>query len=522
MRDLTVSQKLAIGAFAVIALIAIFWGVQLSAQQEKVVLLNQGFDQEQLTRIINKLDQWAEKYEVKGNQILVPRSRANALSYKLASEDALPDDISAGFMKRLEDNDIWTPASVRENKDTIALQVELAATINTFPGVDSAKVFINRGDQRRLNNMTPIATASVSVKLSSGKAPNRKLATAIAGFVGSAVNRLKRENVEIIMNGSLIPVVAEDQEFGTDYLEQKLQYEKYFREKILDVLPIPNVLVQVDAKPRNTHTKKQEEKISPEGNGSLVVAQEETATEENNNRTMANREPGMMANVPDNNSGSNGTTQSETREDTSRRNTVIPGSTIIEEITPAGGIPREDITATVSVPLEYFEGLAKREAGGDAEPDDAAVKAVMEREIPNLKEVVMRALNLHGEDYAEQVFVSSYWAGGLVAAAGAGAGGLDGAEVVQEGSVGGIAKRYGKHIAVSVLAMFSLMMVLMMVRRSTSVTDLTDEEAAMLTGKPPLDALGVEESPFADSDEVGGLPQRSGTGRRSRTLPAGS
>ena len=50
---------------------------------------------------------------------------------------------------------------------------------------------------------------------------------------------------------------------------------------------------------------------------------------------------------------------------------------------------------------------------------------------------------------------------------------------------------------------FSLVMVLMMVRKSIGPVEVSDEEAiAMLAGNKPLDALGLEDS-LLDDDEGG-------------------
>ena len=74
------------------------------------------------------------------------------------------------------------------------------------------------------------------------------------------------------------------------------------------------------------------------------------------------------------------------------------------------------------------------------------------------------------------------------------------------GSFVGLARHYAKHIVVTALAMISLFMVLMMVRKASGPVDLTEEEAVTLVAGPkPLDAFGMEESNIVDGEDPGGL-----------------
>ena len=74
-------------------------------------------------------------------------------------------------------------------------------------------------------------------------------------------------------------------------------------------------------------------------------------------------------------------------------------------------------------------------------------------------------------------------------------------------SVGNLARGYGKQIAVSALALMSLFMVLMMVRKAGSPIQMEDEEAEALmsSGKKPLDARSPEDSDFSEAEDAGGL-----------------
>lgn len=497
---LTVSQRLVIILIVVIMGGAIFWMVRYASTQDMVPLMNQTFDQKDLAKIIEQLDNWEVKYEVKGDRLMVPKNQQRTLLYKLSGKDLLSKDTVAGWNDLLQDSDIWTPESHREDKKKIILQMELArALVEGWPEIEQAKVFINEAGQRRLNNITPVASASVIIQLRKDVPSRKQLAASIADFVGAANSRMKREHVKVLINGQSVPVVAEGEEISGDYINEKVKYEELYRKKILNALPV-EALVQVDVKPRITRTTRQETKIAQPDQGSLVATTEETSREETNQNREASAEPGMMANVSTT-GGSGGVSQNENNEETTRKATVIPGSTQITEQIGIGGI--EDLTATVSVPREYFEALAKREGSSD-KPDENLVKMVVERELPGLKQTVMRAIGLVGPESEQRVVVDTYWAGGVMPIPQ----GLpsDTEKVGASGSgIAGIASRYGEHIAISALAIVSLFMVLMMVKKASTPLHMDEEEIMAVSGKKPMNALSVEESNISDGAEAAGL-----------------
>ncbi len=501
---LTISQKMVIVLLIGFMCVAIWMMADYAAQREMVALLDQPMDTASRERILQKLDTWGEKYELKGETILVPKSRQRKIYAMLIYAGALPEDTSVGFLSLLDDADIFTPESVRDDKRLIVKQVELGKILEMMPGVASAKVIINAGDKRRLNNITPVSSAMVTVQMEPGAAADRKLAMAIAEGVSAANGRMKREDVKVIMDGKITVIPPAGEDASSDYLEEKVKLEQYFRDKIMGVLPTQNSLVQVDVQPRLTKSTVQKTVIAPIDEGSLAVEIEANTREQNSQNLQKASEPGMMANVPESSSGASGNSQTESMEDAVTKKTVIPGRTdTVEKIGP-GGV--EAITATVSIPQNYFEERAKKSA--EDKPDETAVKAITDLEIPKIKQNVMRALGLSGTEDENLVVVNTYWAGAYEAGAGGGINGSVAAETAEADgkSMANIVGRYGKHIAISSLAMLSLFMVLMMVRKAGGPVEITEEEATtMMAGPKPLDVLSVEESNIAEATDSNGL-----------------
>jgi len=501
---LTLSQKMVIVLLVGFMCVAVWMMVDFAAQREMVPLLDQPMDAASRERILLKLETWGEKCELKGETILVPKSRQRKIYAMLIYAGALPEDTSVGFMSLLEDADIFTPESVRDDKRLVVKQVELGKILEMMPGVASAKVIINPGGKRLLNNVTPVSSAMVTVQMEPGAAAEKKLAMAIAEGVSAAAGRMKREDVKVIMNGkiTLIPPAGEDA--SSDYLEEKVRLEQHFLGKIKEVLPVQNALVQVDVQPRLTKSTVQKTMIAPIDEGSLAVETEANTREQNSQNLEKSAEPGMMANVSEGSSGGGGASQSETMEDAVTKKTVIPGKTdTVEKIGP-GGV--EAITATVSIPQSYFEERAKKSA--EDKPDETAIQAITELEIPKIKQNVMRVLGLSETEDEKLVVVNTYWSGAYEASGGGGGGGSPAAETAEpeEKSMANIVGRYGKQIAISSLAMLSLFMVLMMVRKAGGPVEMTEEEATtMMAGPKPLDVLSVEESNIAEATDANGL-----------------
>lgn len=500
---LTASQRLVVILLLVIMCGAIVQMVSYARERELVPLFRRDIPEDKLNRIVDQLEAWEEQYTTKGQRLLVPKSRQKKIIARLAYKELLPDDTSESWSFILEDSDAFVPDSVRENRNLVILQMALARSIvDGWPQVQDAEVFINKGSQRRLNNITPVASASVSINLVSGRSPSRKDASAIAAFVSGAVNRLKRENVQVVMNGKLVPVTASGDGLDNEYLEVKAKNEDYYRNKIINALP-PGIsaIVEVDVTLQTTDTQKHTRTIPVDK--SLIEKRTESTREQRSQSTKEQQEPGLLANATTSSQTGTGTSQSDETEESEMVNEIIPGLEEIHEVTGKGGI--KDITASVSIPLSWFVGIAKQESQADESPTPEAINLVTGREIPKLKQCVMRVVGLSGNEYEDCVFVDTYWAPGVTADSGALAGVAEASGAAGTPSIVGLAGQYGKHIAVSALALISLFMVLMMVRKASGPVQIEEEEAMMMPGKPPMDAMTPEESNFADADAANGL-----------------
>jgi flagellar biosynthesis/type III secretory pathway M-ring protein FliF/YscJ len=498
--QLTVSQKLVFVLCIVVIGGAIWQLSRYASQRETVPLLNQDFAEADLNRIVNKLDGWDEKYQIKGGKILVEKSRQRQLLARLAYAESLPRDTSMGWSDLLENSDIWTPESVRENRKLIVMQMMLARAIEDgWPEVEKAEIFINKGSQRVLSSVQPMASASVMIKMRPGGSASGRLAESIAAFISSANNQMKRENVKVIVDGKLVAVVPEGEQISGDYIAMKTQYEQHFREKILNALPISDALVEVDVTLETTSTVMQQTQYSPEGEGSWNPPVEESGQEENTENVQQQAEPGLMANASEKPAPAGGSNQKSSTEHTTRGNRPFAGTKNTSMETPRGGI--REITAAVMIPSSYFEAVAQQGKEGE-KPTPDQIAEIKKTEVPKIRQVVMRIIGKVKPEDELKVVVEDYWAAGIAAAHGES--GERGGAVLQAdaSSVGGIARRYGKHVAISALAMISLVMVLMMVRKAAQPVEFRKDKESMM-GQKPVDALSFEDSNIASGHEDG-------------------
>ncbi len=512
LKGLGLSERLVLVLLLVIMCGAIYVMVQYSSQRQMVPLLDQSISENARMRIVRKLKGWNEKYQEKGDRIMVPASRRDDLFALLAYEELLPSDTSVGFMSILkEKGNVWMPKYQHEDRQKIYLQMELARSISKFPVVSKTDVFINVDNKLSINRIGTAASASIRIETEGEVRSKRKLASTIAAFVSGANPRMRRENVEVIIDGNLVAVAAEGEEMSSEYLEKKVAVEKRLREQILGALPvIDNLRVQVNASLLNSTTKVRKLEIADEGKGSAIFPEEKQSRETKSSTAQQNQEPGVAANTTTQSSNTAGATQSDTTEENTTKNKVVPGSINTEIYTPAGGVTKEELTAVVSVPLAYIEEYVKNSLTDKTkQPDKASIDAAKAVLLPDFKKIVMGAVGLIEGKHDKQVVVTTYWAQGTTSNASGQSGVPGGPEAAAGGgsTFVGITSRYGKHIAVSALALISLFMVLMMVRKASGPIDITEEDASamMSAGPKPMEALGMEESNIVDGEDPGGL-----------------
>ena len=378
----------------------------------------------------------------------------------------------------------------------------MARVIMGFPGVKAAEVLINASNSGSLINIQPTASASVSITTSGEVTSLKRLASAAATLVSRACSNMKRDKVGVVINGLPIPVAADGEEYGFELFDVKRKVEDYFKNKIYEYFSQynPRIAVNVNFK-ENTQTETK--KILPEGQGSALVTEEKTQNETNSSRTPVSKEPGIVSNVASNSGSASGETQKDTTEETIIKSNFFEGYEHIIKSTHKWSLA--DIPVSPAIPETYFITRAKSQGKNKNNPTPADIKQVETLEIPKIEKQLRTMIGQVDTGSEKFVTVASYPdTFQLVANGGAAGSGTTPAEA--GGSLPNIAKKYGKHIAVTALAMLSLFMVLMMVRKASGPIDMTQDEAAvMMSGAKPVDAMSIEDANIIDGEEADGV-----------------
>jgi flagellar biosynthesis/type III secretory pathway M-ring protein FliF/YscJ len=304
-----------------------------------------------------------------------------------------------------------------------------------------------------------------SADATSGAANPRKLANSAAAAVAGAHAGLLRKNVAVIIDGNNMPVADVDDEFGTPLsntaLEQRYKEEEREAGKICRHFGyIKGLIATVRVEIEMTRQEVTQETYDPKGvvQGEVEVSDR---SEENRSRSPPLAEAGAAPNMPvtlDEPSAGEGT--SSNTSDRQERYEVRFGQTHTRTQIPPG--KAEVVAATVRVPRSYFVQALRSGSPGDSasEPDPAMLDDFMTRQLADMRDEVRRIMAIKS-DADVSVFSYNDLIPPVVAAQ----------ALVRQGgelsatSMKAILGAHGRQFAIGALAVVSLLMVLMMVRK---------------------------------------------------------
>lgn len=472
MKNLSLSNKLLFVMIFVVIIFCFFWMVYLAATPETVALLDQPLSDTVVVSIQNQLDQRGAFYKVEGGRILVKRQERDRLLAQLQMNRALPADMSETWQKWIQEADMWLPQEDRQNRWQLAKEQRLAQIIQLMEGVQTAKVIINAGSKQYLaDGPSSNPSASVVVSMQPGGKPNKRLVSAIADFVSSAVDRLARDRVSIIVDGTSFRAPGENSPFNSDILDARKDVDHYYAEKILQVLGIEKALVGVyvdlEAETVQTETR--------EFSGDPVVARESTRKRSSEERDPSG-EPGVRPNTGTAvAAGEPGKEMSSEKETETEYNPERNSTHVVKNRLP--GTPKS-IRATVNIPYSYFREIYRQQTGKSDKPNDADLAPIVTAQLESIRNKVLPLINQTDRSAVE---VSHYYDGEAKA------------ETTALASSGTFSvpqlAQYGKPAGLLALAFVSLGMVLMMLRRASGAMTVPGADAVRVLEEPePLEA----------------------------------
>jgi flagellar M-ring protein FliF len=315
--------------------------------------------------LVRQLEQGRERYQVTdgGQTVLVERSRVAQLRI-LAAERRLPSKGSLGYEVFDKVDPLATTTNLFQINQIRALEGELARTIASIAGVESARVHLVIPTRELFSQQTPDTRASVVVQFRPNMDSARQRVESIRHLVASAVKNLSPARVSIVdTQGNLLARGDGETAAGqaTAVLEHKLEHERRLRaavERLVEqhvgfgrVRADVNVDVTYAAIVRTT------EAFDPKGRVERSVQTVEEASNKSEQRS--DQDLSVQRNVPPEQqpAGQQGTRGSETQRRTEETTNFEVSRTQVRESIDPGSIRRVSVAVLV-------DGVRQTDASG--------------------------------------------------------------------------------------------------------------------------------------------------------------
>ncbi len=498
------TQKLLVGSLAVIVFMTLFVVAQYTGRADMTPLLP-GVPAAEQQAVMPVLRNAGFKVEDRSGMIYVADSDRSNAQAALAESGRMPVDTSLMF-KNILDRQSWQMS--RQQNDqlfTIALQNELAGVISHFAGVERATVIIDAPERQGLGAAVPRPTASATVFMKGGGSLEQAQVDAIAHLIAGARAGLKAENVRVIdgTSGRQRKPTGDGEALPTTYLEQQARVENQMQAKLMELFAyIPGRIIAVTAQVDVTRSSHTTTSFLEKGTGTVALPRRTNETTNTSNELSPSAEPGLNSNVTADINRGRAAGGARTEQTTLEKEMENRVGSKTEEVFDPKGMPTM-VAVSLNVPRAYVAGLIKREkagaeAGADAgEPTETEIVDKFTRDVkPGLVQMILphvRALSAEASRTADPgslaKMLEAQIAVGLIPLelgpmngyGPGGAGDAGGRGVLGTGLAlgGGMIEK----VVIGALAVLSLGMMIVMVRRSARNADLPSAEE--LVGVPP-------------------------------------
>ena len=357
-----------------------------------------GLDAQDAGTIVARLKEQKIPYRISGDgrTILVPSESLHEVRMQLASE-GLPQGSGVGF--EVFDNTKLGMSEFAQNVNyQRALQGELARTIARIGEVESCRVHLVMPEKALFAENEQPASASVAVKLKSGRRLAQEQINGIVHLVSSSVSRLSPDQVTVVDNtGKLLSGPKSKAAYGglsMDQLEYQGTVEKNLESRVKSMLEQAlgdgKAVVRLACDFDFQRNEKTEEHYLPDNR---VIRSEQSLSESSRNGE-ANPQgvPGVRSNTPgpdlmQNTSAANPSATTFEKQDRTVNYEI--GKVVSRILEPVGKLTR----VSVAVMVDGTYRTTPRKGGGT---DREYVPRGAE-EIQKIENLVKRAVNFNPE-----------------------------------------------------------------------------------------------------------------------------
>lgn len=456
LAGLNASQKMLTGTLVAIMAVTLIWWGRFAGEPEMMPLLDMSLPAEDLARIPDHLRAKGINATVIGDKVFVPaRQHRHALA-DLTYARMLPKNTSAAFDRILNQMTMFDSPSKQQALWNEAKQAKLSEIISALDGVSDATVIIDSSQRRGLNRSAE-PRAMINISMRPGYTPNQHLVNAAADLVAGAQHGLKTSEIRVVIDSKPFRPHDSEGEFafmGGQQFDMLVKGEQYYASKIQDLLQyIPGAIVSVHCSLNNRSIRETQHLVDKD-NTIQLEARSTTEMEEIVTSESWAAEPGVGSNV----SLSIDEPAPAAPQNTQNRETTLSefvtdyGRTVRDVRDPGGNV--SVLGASIRLPRSHFVAVYKARHGTDTEPDSQTLEALMNEELENVHKAVRAVTQIEQNDNISVALFTDVLPNAI-----------DQPAVAGSSMPMGIAG-HGKEIAIGALAVVSLFMVLMMVRRS--------------------------------------------------------
>lgn len=354
-QKLALNQKILIAGAALMVVVAIIFLVRGTKTQYEVLYTE--LDPKDAAAVVAKLDEYKTSYQLadNGTTILVSPTDKYSTRIKLAGEN-LPSSES-GF-ELFQQNNYGETQTDKKVKYQVALQGELARTIQSLQKVKSARVHLVMPEETLFSDKEQAPSASVAITTKDGETLNAREVQGIINLVANSVEGLTPEKVVIVDHyGNLISQDLPADGTNTDTLQTQLAMKRAFEQEkqqaiqsMLDqTLGKNNAVVRVSAELNFNNKQEKTEQYTHDPEGQFVrsehiIKESGTSTPTNNEQGV----PGTDTNITQyTESGSAGSVSTTDKSDKTRNFELNRTDTVIDYAT--GETKYDYLTVTVLV-----------------------------------------------------------------------------------------------------------------------------------------------------------------------------
>ncbi|RDH83477.1 MAG: flagellar M-ring protein FliF [endosymbiont of Seepiophila jonesi] len=301
LQDNPIFRQIAV-MVGIAASVALGVAVVLWSQAPNYSLLYGNLAQKDAMEIVQALQQIGIEYQVDQSTgaVMVPSADLQEARMKLAGE-GLPHSDSLGFELLQQDAGFNTSRMVEAARYQRAMEGELARSIATLANIETARVHLATPKQSVFVRQRKVPSASVVIKLYSGRTLEKGQVEAISHLVASSVPELDVAQVTVVDHkGKLLSGADKSAQMAmsTSQFEYTRELEAHFKQRIEDILsPLlgqDNLRAEVAAEVDFTVIELTQESYDPD----MSVLRSEQVNEQQSRLSEIQGVPGALTNQP--------------------------------------------------------------------------------------------------------------------------------------------------------------------------------------------------------------------------------